>query len=206
MKARDLLVAPCLLKEVRSFVEQHHYSHSVNGVKITQCFRVDFYGNLCGAVVFGSMSTTAWKKFSAKESEVLELRRLVLVDEAPRNSESRVIGFCLRWIAKNLPDVKVIVSYADPSQGHRGVIYQASNFKMAGTTPNDKGYRDPSTGKVYHSRAMRTKYNGDFKPFVKRLRGKLAAGELEVVELPGKICYTYEVRRKREIVTPTETR
>lgn len=196
MKARDLVVRPCTLLEVRGFVEQRHYSHSVNGVKITQCFRVDCTGVLVGAVVFGAMSTTAWKRFGATEQEVLELRRLVLVDEAERNSESRVIGFCLRWLRRHTPEVAVIVSYADPAHGHSGVIYRASNFEYVGTSAADKGFRDPTTGKVYHSRALRTKYNGDYKPFVKRLRAKLEAGELEVVELPGKHCYVRRLREK----------
>lgn len=189
IKARDLSVRPCEAKEVRAFIERHHYSKSINGVKVTQCFEVSHEGELVGAVLFGQMSTTAWKKFGDNENQVLELRRLVLLDECGRNSESRVIGCCLRWIKKNLPLVRTIVSYADPMYGHEGVIYKASNFELIGTTPADKGFYDPETGKTYHSRAMRTKYHGDYKPFVKRLRAKLEAGLLDVVTLKGKYCY-----------------
>lgn len=182
------------MKEVRQFIEDNHYSKSINGVKITQCFVVTHLGGLVGAVLFGQLSTTAWKKFGSNEKEVLELRRLVLIDECGKNSESRVIGSCLRWIGKNLPDVKIVVSYADPMYGHEGVIYKASNFDFVGVTPDDKGFHDPETGKTYHSRAMRTKYKGEYKPFVKRLRAKLEAGLLEPVTLKGKFCYTYSIR------------
>ncbi len=195
MKARDLVVSPCGVSEVRDFIERHHYSRSINGVKITQCFRVDFEGEIQGAVLFGQMSTTAWKKFSSKESGVLELRRLVLLDDCPKNSESRVVGHCLRWVKRKLPSVEVIVSYADPMHGHTGVIYKASNFKLLGTTPKDKGYMDKDTGRMYHSRALRTKYRGEYKPFVKRLREKLEKGDLEPIELKGKFCYIYEFNR-----------
>lgn len=194
IKARDLEVLPCGVKEVKGFIEENHYSKSINGVKITQCFKVINNGILVGAVLFGQLSTTAWKKFGDKESEVLELRRLVLIDDCGRNSESRVIGFCLRWIKKNLQAVKIIVSYADPMYGHSGIIYKASNFKMIGKTPDDKGFIDKETGKTYHSRAMRTKYKGEFKPFVKRLRKKLEDGLLETVVLKGKYCYIYELK------------
>lgn len=194
IKARDLEVLPCGVKEVKGFIEANHYSKSINGVKITQCFKVINNGILVGAVLFGQLSTTAWKKFGDKESEVLELRRLVLIDDCGRNSESRVIGFCLRWIKKNLQEVKIIVSYADPMHGHSGIIYKASNFKMIGKTPDDKGFIDKETGKTYHSRAMRTKYKGEFKPFVKRLRKKLEDGLLETVVLKGKYCYVYELK------------
>jgi hypothetical protein len=193
MKARELTITPCEAKEVRGFIEENHYSKSINGVKITQCFKVLFNDLIVGAVLFGQLSTTAWKKFGDNESEVLELRRLVLLDECGRNSESRVIGHCLRWIKKNIKSVKIIVSYADPMYGHTGVIYKASNFKMIGMTPDDKGFYDPELGKTYHSRAMRTKYKGEYKPFVKRLRKKLEDGLLQTVVLKGKYCYTYEL-------------
>ena len=73
-------------------------------------------------------------------------------------------------------------------------IYKASNFKLIGVTPDDKGFRDPESGKTYHSRALRTKYKGNYKPFVKRLREKLNNGILEEITLKGKLCYLYQIR------------
>ena len=195
IKARDLKIEPCSLKHIRYFVEENHYSKSVNGVKISQCFSVTHNNQLVGAVIFGQLSTTAWKKFGKKEEHILELRRLVLIDEAGRNSESRVIGWTLRWIKKNMKSVRIIVSYADPMYGHSGVIYKASNFKMIGKTKDDKGFFDPESGKTYHSRALRTKYKGDYKPFVKRLRAKLEKGELIPKVLKGKFCFVYQIHK-----------
>ena len=57
----------------------------------------------------------------------------------------------------------------------------------------DRGFRDIETGKTYHSRALRTKYKGDYKPFVKVLRDKLSKGILVPFELPRKYCYTYSL-------------
>jgi hypothetical protein len=193
IKARDLVINPSNVSDVRAFIEENHYSKSINGVKITQCFAVSFENHLVGAVLFGQLSTTAWKKFGQTEKEVLELRRLVLIDECGKNSESRVIGSCIRWIKKNLLSVKIVVSYADPMYGHNGTIYKASNFTLIGKTPKDKGLIDRETGKVYHSRALRTKYKGDYKPFVKRLRQKLQDGLLDEVILDGKFCYVYPI-------------
>ena len=199
IKAMDLDISPCIVSEVRGFIESHHYSKSINGVKVTQCFKVEHLGKIVGAALFGQLSTTAWKKFGQAEAEVLELRRLVLLDECGKNSESRVVGSCLRWVKVNLRAVKVIVSYADPMYGHTGVVYKATNFEFIGVTPDDKGFYDPDLEKTYHSRAMRTKYKGEYKPFVKRLRAKLEAGLLKEVVLKGKLCYVYRFnRRKRE--------
>lgn len=184
LKARELEISPCELAQVRRFVESNHYSHNVNGVKISHCFRVEFGGKLVGGVIFGALSTTAWKRFADSEEKVMELRRLVLLDEAGRNSESRVVGWCLRWLKKHAPAIEVVVSYADPAHGHSGVIYRASNFQYLGVSADDKGFRDPETGKTYHSRALRTKYNGDFKPFVKKLRPSIKPGCLRSSNSP----------------------
>ena len=199
MKPSALAVSICPLSTIRQFVERHHYSHSVNGVKIDTCFMVGCAGELVGGVIFGAMSTTAWKRFAESERSVLELRRLVLLDEAERNSESYVIGRCLRWLCMNRPEVEVIVSYADPAHGHVGTIYKASNFEYVGVSGADKGYRDPDTSKVYHSRALRTRgEHGEYKPFVVKLRDKYTAGQLEEIMLPGKHCYIYRFKRRPE--------
>lgn len=194
MKPKQLIISPCELNEVRDFIEKNHYSHNVNGVKVTQCFSIKHGEELVGGALFGQMSTTAWKKFGDSEKEVLELRRLVLCDSAERNSESYVVGWCLRWIKKNISEVKIIVSYADPKYNHSGTIYKASNFKFVGESGKDNGFVDSITGKVYHSRSLRTKYKGEYKPYVKVLREKLEKGILIPIELPRKLCFTYQFR------------
>lgn len=193
--SNELIFSPASVGEIRTFVEKHHYSRSINGVKISYCFKARLGTELQGAALFGSMSTTAWRKFSNSESAVLELRRLVLLDSAGKNSESRFIGWCLRWLKKNAPAISVVVSYADPAAGHSGTVYRASNFQYVGKSLPDVGYKDPETGKSYHSRALRTRNDsGDYKPFVKRLREKLSSGVLEKISLPGKHCYLYRLR------------
>jgi len=196
IKAKDLFVLPCHIKDIRSFIEKHHYSKNINGVKITYCFKVMYQDELIGGVLFGGMATTAWKKFAKAEDKVLELRRLVLLDKACKNSESRVIGYCLKWIEKNNDKIEVIVSYADPKYGHSGIIYKASNFEYLGVSGKDNGFFDPETGKTYHSRALRVKYKGDYKPFVKMLREKLINGVLIPIELPSKHCYIFKLRKR----------
>jgi hypothetical protein len=192
--AKSLRIDPCGLRSIRSFVETYHYSHNVNGVKISHCFQITHQDKLVGAVIFGALSTTAWKKFADKEYKVLELRRLVLLDEVGMNAESRVIGWCMRWLRKNNPQVEIIVSYADPQFGHSGIIYKASNFEYLGKSGDDYGYLDLDTNRIYHSRALRTKYKGEYKPFVKRLRAKNDVGLLQKIKLPGKYCYIFRLR------------
>lgn len=186
-------VSNCSLGDIKVFVESHHYSHSINGIKVSYCFRLLDGDALIGAAIFGQMSTTAWKRFGESEGSVIELRRLVCVDQTKRNTESFFIGAMLRWLKKNT-SIAVVVSYADPNAGHVGTIYKASNFTYVGLSGKDYAFRDRETGKVHHSRALRTRYKNDYKPFVKRLRQRLADGLLQRVELPPKHCFTYELR------------
>lgn len=97
---KELFIELCERNEVKNFIETHHYSHNINGLKTSYCFKITHKDRLVGAVIYGELSTTSWKKYGKSEKEVLELRRLVLLDECPRNSESYVVGFTLRWLKK----------------------------------------------------------------------------------------------------------
>lgn len=193
IKAKDLAIEPCLPSKIKWFIEQYHYSHNINGVHISCCFSVKHNGTLVGGVIYGKTATTAWKRYGETEHEVLELRRLALLDRCGRNSESRTIGWTLRWIAKNMAWVKTVISYADPNYGHTGIIYRASNFEYHGQTATDTAYL--FNGKSYHSRALRNKHNGKFKPFVVQLREAKDSGQLKEVILQGKHIFVYRIRR-----------
>lgn len=153
-------------------------------------FSLCFKDEIIGCVLYGQMATTAWKKFGTKESDVLELRRLVVKRGYDRNINSWFVSKTIKYLKRNT-ETKVIVSYADPYYEHKGYIYQALNFIYIGLSGKDKGYKDTETGKTYHSRALRTKYKGEYKPFVQELRKKFEAGKLEEVLLPGKHTYVY---------------
>jgi hypothetical protein len=82
-----------------------------------------------------------------------ELSRLWIDDALPANAETWFMARAVALIRKARPDVKYLVSYADPSAGHVGVIYRAGNWKPDGRTDEGRttprcDYRDVS-GKVY---------------------------------------------------------
>lgn len=67
-----------------------------------------------------------------------ELARLWVSDEVPMNAETFLIGKAVRYIKRVRPEVKALVSYADPSVGHSGVIYRAANWKADGRTDQER--------------------------------------------------------------------
>jgi len=86
-----------------------------------------------------------------------ELARLWLDDRVPRNAESWLIAQAIRHIRQHRPEVKFLVSYADPSAGHRGTVYKAANWQPDGSTDDDRktprfDYADADTGKKYSRR------------------------------------------------------
>jgi len=179
------------LVDVKKMVEQHHYSKSVRGLKVSFCFGLFDNDEMIGALIFGQLSTTAWRKYGDREKDVLELRRMVCVPEAPKNCCSFLISKAIKYIRRN-SDAKILVSYADPFYDHCGIAYQAANWDYVGCTAPDMLLRDPD-GKMYHSRAARTKYKGVLKPFAKRLQNLDSVGLIERVEVPGKHIYTFSL-------------
>lgn len=178
---------------VKDFIETHHYSHNINGLRSSYCFGLYDGDRLVGAMIYGGFAmANAWKKYGDSDQEVMELRRLVLIDDTPRNSESFFIGKTLRWLKKHT-DVKVVVSYADPNYGHSGVIYRASNFTHVGMT--SPGRVIMYQGRKYHDKAIRTKYRERLKPFAVELRKALDDGTAHYVKQLPKHIYTYQLRK-----------
>lgn len=151
---------PCRVKDVKTFVISNHYSKSVWGAN-DFCFKAEQNGRLVGACVFGFLAGNPKSMCVLRGFEDFrsyrELRRLVILDEVAHNSESRFVGWCLRWLKKNT-ELKAVMSFADTGQNHIGYIYQASNFLYCGLT-KDVHNRFLINGKVVHTRTTLKKYH-----------------------------------------------
>jgi len=70
------------------------------------------------------------------QTTCMELRRLAIADDAPKNSATRMIGWMVRDIRKRFPMVERLVSYQDTAV-HDGTIYRAAGWTA--TTLNKDG-------------------------------------------------------------------
>ena len=182
----------CKRSDIRDFIEKHHYSKSINGCIADYCFALYDKDEMIGAAFFGRMAmANQWKRFSATADDITELRRLVCIDDTPKNTESYFIGAMLRWLKKNTT-LRLVVSYSDLEYGHGGTIYKASNFKCLGMSAGAKVIM--YQGKRYHDKAIRAKYKGELKPFAKRLKEALASGSAFYKTTKGKNTYIYSLR------------
>jgi len=189
----DLRVESCSRSDVKDFVEKWHYSQSINGVNSTLCFRVVLRGAVVGAAIFGApgMPQVAAKYSNSGKYHLLELRRFVMIDDLPPNNESYVLARMLKMCKD--AGIDRILSYADPSFGHQGIIYQATGFKNLGTTGarndvvwNGKKYPRRNLGQVH-------------RPFHKELNEALRRGEAQRVRTPGKIIYVKDLVKPWEL-------
>ncbi len=118
-------------REAMDFVITHHYLHRT--APTSYSFGAVWQRELVGVLTIGKpASHTLINGVAGKENghRVYELNRLVLLDEMPKNSESRFIGWCLRQLPKDL----ILVSYADTAFGHTGIVYKATGWKYTGTS------------------------------------------------------------------------
>lgn len=76
------------------------------------------------------------------KNSVVELHRLHILDVTPKNTESWFISRCLKQLVIDRPQTWGVISFSDLTQGHKGTIYQASNFMFCGTTAKTTFYLD----------------------------------------------------------------
>ncbi len=89
-----------------------------------------------GVIVFALPPRETFVRYGV--SEAWELARLFIEDVTPKNTETWFIARAIRWIQKNRPSVQLLVSYADPSVNHQGVIYRAGNWIVDGRTDQER--------------------------------------------------------------------
>lgn len=179
-------VRHCDVSHIQEVIERVHYSHSIFGVTTTHCYGVFEDPMICrGGAIFGLPAAYNVSRKYDQGEPLLELRRFVLEDWLPKNSESRYLSVMLRDLRRR--GVRRVLSYADPAYGHSGVIYAACGFKNVGKTAKRRHVM--WKGKKYPDRNV---HQTNF-PFHKELRSALASGEASKVVVPSKIIWLREL-------------
>jgi len=62
--------------------------------------------------------------------QILELRRMAIADNAPRNTASWMLSKMKKLIQQSMPHIRKLISYQD-TETHLGTIYKASNWSPA---------------------------------------------------------------------------
>jgi len=90
-------------------------------------------GIFIGAVLFSrGANRHIGHPFNLGQNEIAELVRVALRSHvAP---VSQIVSIAVRLLRKQSPGLRLLVSYADPAQGHCGGIYQAMGWEYIGTS------------------------------------------------------------------------
>lgn len=131
-----------------------HYSKSV---PVPPLVKVGAWedGKFIGVVVFSRGATPSLlSPFGLSQTEGCELTRIALTKHS--NAVSRIVKLAIMFLRKHNPGLRLIVSFADPSEGHHGGIYQAGNWIYSGKSASSTEYVGPD-GKRWHARMVKSK-------------------------------------------------
>ena len=166
------------------FLNKHYAKRIPN---IMNCFGL-YNGNkqLQGVISYGSPPSPSLVvgSFNGKYTEIfLELNRLCVNE----NLEKNVLSFFVSQSIRHLQKPKVLVSYADTSQGHHGYIYQATNWIYTGLTAKRTEWRMRESDK--HSKTICEQYT---------LEERLNSNKFYVIDRPRKHRYFYIYANKKD--------
>lgn len=135
---------------VKYACEHWHYSKCVPCGKI---FKIGAWedGVYIGCVLFSrGANNHLGEKYGLAQIECVELTRIALREH--KHFVSEIMMQAVKKLHEFCPGIRMIISYADPEQGHVGAIYQATNWIYVGRiAPNVKFVVD---GKSIHKRSI----------------------------------------------------
>jgi hypothetical protein len=112
------------------------------------------YGDPIGMNCGGSISDLL------ERDEVMELVRLFVFDGYGCNIESWFVGKSFEWLRENAKHIRALISYSDPSVGHAGKVYQATNWIYQKSIRQNVSYsfKWEENGKWQHGRTIAPYY------------------------------------------------
>lgn len=125
-----------------------HYSECMPAGKIVK-IGVWEDGKFIGVVLFSrGANNNLGSPYQLDQTQVCELTRIAMTRH--KTAVSRVMSIAMKFLQKNSPGLRLIVSYADPLQGHHGGVYQAGGWVYTGASQAQCEVM--YNGKVMHKR------------------------------------------------------
>lgn len=134
--------------------ENWHYSKCLPAAKLV---KIGVWENkqFIGVVLFGRGANNRMAQpYNLKQDQCVELVRIALKKHL--TPVSKIASLALRFLKKSNPGICLVVSYADPKQGHYGGIYQAGNWVYFGKS--DAQRELIINGIFTHKRSAYSKY------------------------------------------------
>lgn len=152
MSLKDYIIQPISNALAMSVVIREHYLH--RRAPCSFAFGLFLREELKGVICYGTPSSATLRKGLAGPeniSNVIELTRLWVSDDVPKNGESFLIGNTVRKV-----DKEFVVSFAEIQQGHLGIVYQATNWIYTGLSAKRTNWH--VDGDTRHSQSLADEY------------------------------------------------
>ena len=150
----DLKLDWCSYEAAKFAVEHWHYSGVLPAGKLVK-IGVWEESKYIGCVIFGrGANNNIGNPYGLTQLNVCELVRIALTTH--KTPVSKIAAFAIKMLKKQSPDLRLIVSYADPEQGHNGSVYQAMNWAYVGKSQAQREYL--IDGEIVHKRSVSSKY------------------------------------------------
>jgi len=149
-------------------------------------------GKFIGVAIFcWGMNLNLGKPYGLKLTETCELVRMAF--SAHKCQISQVLSLAIKFLKKQSSGLKLIVSFADPVEGHYGGIYQATNWIYSGQSKPSYEWR------LGNRRLNKRAFTGH--NFGKE-KAKIPFGAKKI-ETPGKHRYLYPLTKEtKERILP----
>jgi hypothetical protein len=117
---------------------------------------------LCFCAEFDGLhyATAVWTHPIARnlpQETWLELRRLAIAPDAPRNTASRMLAVMACLIRKARPEIECLVSYQD-TEVHAGTIYKAAGWTATATNADGEWDRPNRSRQAAQSAAPKQRW------------------------------------------------
>jgi len=122
------------------FNKKHYAKRSPS--TISYCFGLFYNKKMVGVLCYGMPANGRCLMLCTEKykGNVQELQRVITNDGLEKNALSFFISQTYKYLPKNT----IIISYADPNNGHNGYIYQSLNFLFTGYAGFNKEYLEPN--------------------------------------------------------------
>ena len=125
---------PSETRELSAWIAAHHYlgccpAGFVNLYEFTEG------RELIGGMLLGRPSAQQYNP-----DKILQLHRMFFIDETERFVESQGLAIMRKHVRVWIPQIKGLLSYSDPSEGHEGTVYEADNWCPLGMTEEPRGF------------------------------------------------------------------
>ncbi len=130
MSKADLKLDWATHKAAKYACERWHYSKTIPSFKRLKVGAWE-NGKFIGVLIFSQGATPEiGKPYGLPQIEICELTRVALGKHNIQTS--RIIAVALKFLRRNCPKIRLVVSFADETQGHHGGIYQAGGWIYTG--------------------------------------------------------------------------